>query len=200
MQKTSKFFADPAMAERAIRYESQYYDVIDLADILNQYDLGCRALHGVLEQIWDKEQNRIHPRWRNQKRKFFLHIFCRLDYLQSSSELADEWSAVRRDSEAAGHSLKQSVLFEDESGLDLYFKDLRLKILYLGTQDYIRIKLRTLLRKYGYQRRTKRLVAYMKRSFDFYGIQTYARGSQLCDIGEVPVDQYLTFRVEGKTF
>ena len=37
----------------------------------------------------------------------------------------------------------------DYSDLDLFFKSIRLRILYIGKQDYVRIKLRTLLKRYG---------------------------------------------------
>lgn len=71
----------------------------------------------------------------------------------------------------------------------------RLQILYLDGQGYVRMKLRTLLKSYGYKRRTQDLLKYFRDCMLFYHIQTYLRGKEECDIGEIGLDERIILRV-----
>ena len=84
----------------------------------------------------------------------------------------------------------------DDFDLDLFFKRLRVQILYLGKKDYVRMKLRTLIAAYGYQRRSKEFVRFLKIRLVFYHIQTALRGNELCDVETMDsLDDMITFRV-----
>ena len=78
---------------------------------------------------------------------------------------------------------------------DLFFAIMRLRILYTREKEYIRMKLRTLLKFYGYKRRSDALVAHMERCMIFYNIQSYLKGYELCDIKDIDLDDMITFRV-----
>jgi len=53
-------------------------------------------------------------------------------------------------------------------------------MLTLEEKNYSRLKLRTLLSAYGYKRRSKEFVAYLKKCLTFYHIQTSFHG-EICD-------------------
>ena len=83
----------------------------------------------------------------------------------------------------------------DYPDVDIFFKSLRLRILYVGNQDYVRMKLRTLLTAYGYKRRSQGLMDYLSDCMFFFHIQPYIRGGIECDIREVALDDMITFRI-----
>lgn len=83
----------------------------------------------------------------------------------------------------------------DHPEFDLFFMIMRLRILYVADQGYILMKLRTLLRHYGYKRRSKEIVNHLNRCMMFYHIQPYLRDYEQCDVGKVDMDDMITFRV-----
>ena len=93
-------------------------------------------------------------------------------------------------------TLDVSGWMRDDFNIDLFFKKLRVQILYLGKQDYLRMKLRRLMARYGYQRRSKDFVRFLKILLVFYHIQTALRGNDICDVETMgSLDDMLTFRV-----
>ncbi len=68
-------------------------------------------------------------------------------------------------------------------------------IVFLDNQDFVRMKLRTLLRAHGYKRRTAGLNEYLKQCMYFYHIETFIKGGEKCDIGDIALDDMVTFRV-----
>ena len=83
----------------------------------------------------------------------------------------------------------------DFSSLDLFFKNMRIRIVVDGARDYVRIKLRTLLKEYGYKRRSKMLVDYINCCLEFYHLKAFLRGGIECKIEDVDIDEMLTFRI-----
>lgn len=101
-----------------------------------------------------------------------------------------EFPAIKKDS---GGLLAAENFVADNFNFDLFFKSLRIKILYIGGKNYSRIKLRTLLSAYGYKRRSKFFIDYVKKCLAFYKIQTFWRG-EICDVAEINLDDMITFR------
>ena len=83
----------------------------------------------------------------------------------------------------------------DFPDIDLFFMNMRLRILYSENKEYIRMKLRTLLKHYGYKRRSSAIVTHMRDCMDQYRIQPYLRGYEKCDITDISLDDMITFRV-----
>ena len=78
--------------------------------------------------------------------------------------------------------------------LDKRKANMRLRILYGSGQTYARIKLRTLLAKYGYKRRTKSLMEYIHDCMIFYHLDVTKRGGFAVDIESCNLDTMLIFR------
>lgn len=64
-----------------------------------------------------------------------------------------------------------------------------------GSKDYVRIKLRTLLKEYGYKQRSKMPVDYVNGCMGFFCLKAFLRGGVECEIENVDIDEMLTFRV-----
>lgn len=58
------------------------------------------------------------------------------------------------------------------------------------------MKLRMLMAAYGYQRRSKDFVRFLKIQLGFYHIQTAFHGNEICDVETMDrLDDMITFRV-----
>lgn len=196
MQAISKFCAERATAEKAIGYDSMYYTAKDIALIIRPYQFSVKMLSLVLKSIWEGEQRFLSPELKGRKKDFFLAVYYQLDYWEHEQEIQSEAKGIQQDAEDLGLGLTQDDLLDDGITLDLFFKALRLRLLYLSPRFYARIKYKTLLSKYGYKRRTQRFITYVKERLDFYGIQAYSSGGVVKELKDIPVDSYITFRMK----
>lgn len=96
---------------------------------------------------------------------------------------------------ALGNELPADAYLGDCSGLDLFFKNTRLRILYGSGQGYVRIKRRTLMTRYGYKRLSPALVEHFNRCTYFYHLQPYVRDGVKCRIEDIGIDEMIVFRV-----
>ncbi|WP_315451863.1 hypothetical protein [uncultured Selenomonas sp.] len=131
--------------------------------------------------------------YRQNYRKWLRDILYWSDYMQDKIALDAEFPSVQAVSDG---TMDVSALMRDDFNLELFFKKLRVQILYLGKKDYARMKLRTLMAEYGYQRRSKDFVRFLKIRLIFYHIQTALRGNEICDVETMDsLDDMITFRV-----
>ncbi len=75
-----------------------------------------------------------------------------------------------------------------------YFKLIWLQLMYSGI-SYRKIKLRTLLRDFGYKRRSEALTSSMIRALNALGLVTYLRNYEVCDIRDVKLDDMIMIRL-----
>ena len=95
-----------------------------------------------------------------------------------------EFTAIQRNCGANG-SLQAEDYQRDFFGLDLFFKQARIRILYGYRKNYVKIKLRTLLKEYGYKRRSQNLVLHIQECMEVYGLEATVRGGVPSNVAEV---------------
>lgn len=83
---------------------------------------------------------------------------------------------------------------EDEELLKLYFKNIYLHLNFNDDCKYRKIKLRSLLKMFGYKRRSDQLVKNIERTLDTLQIKTYLRGNEPCTIGSASLDDMIIFK------
>jgi hypothetical protein len=106
-----------------------------------------------------------------------------------------EYPAIQKDLQQLGMSL-QVFDYEDEyADIDFYFMQLRLRIRYELTQGYTRIKLRTLLRHYGYKRRSPKIMLHISKCLNHFHLLPTQKG-MICDIWDLSLDEMITFKIE----
>ena len=171
------------------------YSALDIAVIVSGMELGCREESRMLDRIWEGEKSFLDEPYRANQRKFILDAYHWLQYLYDKPVIDSEFPAIQRDLASSDRSLQADQLTSDFSDLDLFFKSIRIRILYGSGNDYVRIKLRTLLRQYGYKRRSQLLLQHINRCMLFYHLEATLRGGVPCSIESVDLDQMLTFRV-----
>ena len=171
-----------------------FYSAIDIAFILQDLKLGCREESKVLDSIWENEKSLLSEQYRDNKRKFLLDIYQWSHYILDRDAIDKELVAIQRDLKHSDRTLQLDQLSGYFSDFDIFFKSCRIKILYGGI-DYVSIKLRVLLERYGYKRRSSLIVQYIKHCVIFYHLEVTIDGRGSCDIEIVGIEEMLMFRV-----
>ena len=175
--------------------EELYYDEFCLAYIMVNHDLGAKSVMELLERVYAEDSQFIHPSYREKKREFLSNVLYWVDYLVDKANLDMEFAGLEKDFRSMGKELVWENFMFHYTNLDLFFMEMRLKIRFLGSQNYVRMKLRTLLKNYGYQRRSAAFMDHIRDCMFFYHIQPYLRGGQECDIRQIGLDDMVVFRV-----
>ena len=134
-----------------------YYDSFDFACIIHSLDIGTKTASIMLEKIWKEDNQYLSPYYRTNLRQLYLDVHYWTDYLCDKPEIDKEFPTIQKDFHSFGKDMEEEAFITDYFDIDLFFKMKRVQILYLDGQDYVRMKLRTLLKAYGYKRRTQEL-------------------------------------------
>lgn len=175
--------------------EELCYSPLDLAAIISSMDLGCRAAADFLDHVWDGDRLFLQKMYRENKRQLILDTNYWLTYLSDKPAIDSEFPVIQRDAQALGKALPADAYTDDCTGLDLFFKSARLRILYGSGKNYVRIKRRTLMARYGYKRITPALAEHFNRCTYFYHLQPYLRDWAECQISGVGIDEMIVFRI-----
>ena len=167
-----------------------FYTAFDVACIINNFDLTEKFSAKLIWKLWNDDKNFLQPKYRKNYRKFFFDVRYWSDYLYNKVTFDKEFPMIKEDFK----NLDEENFVTDNFNIDLFFKTLRVKILYIGEKKYSRMKLRTLLSAYGYKRRSKEFISYIKKCLAFYKIQTSFHG-KICDIAEISLDDMITFKI-----
>ena len=173
--------------------EELLYTALDVACIIDMEGLSVQEAVLLAQRMHAEDKSFLAVEYRQNYRKWLRDILYWSDYMQDKIILDAEFPAVQAVSDG---TMDVSALMRDDFNLDLFFKKLRVQILYFGKKDYARMKLRTLMAEYGYQRRSKEFVRFLKIRLVFYHIQTALRGNEICDVETMDcLDDMITFRV-----
>lgn len=171
------------------------YSALDIAAIVSLMELGCQEESHLIDRIWKGEKTLLLKPYRTNKRKFILDIYYWMNYFYEKPIIDQEFPAIQKDFECGKHDFDISQYVTDGMDLDLFFKNMRIRILYGKGNDYVRIKMRSLLSHYGYKRRSKVLLEHIHRCMKFYKLKATLRGGVECDIEHCSLDKMITFRV-----
>lgn len=171
------------------------YSALDLAAIISSMELGCREESRIMDLIWDGEKSFLLSHYQTNKRIFILDIHYWMHYFYEKPILDREFPAIQKDLQNRQHAVDMNQYMSDYFDLDLFFKSVRIRILYGGGKEYVRIKLRSLISQYGYQRRSQQLIGHINQCMQFYHLEATLRGGIACDIAACGLDKMVTFRV-----
>ncbi|MBQ7516558.1 MAG: hypothetical protein IJS96_09775 [Schwartzia sp.] len=169
-----------------------FYSAFDMACIVDNLGLTTPEAMRIAHRMWKEDTAFLEPAYRQDYRKWALDIMYWSDYMYDKIALDEEFPAVKA---ACGDALDIEALQRDDFDSDLFFKKLRVQILYINERGFVRMKLRTLMAAYGYKRRSEEFIRFVKDRLLFYHIQTTLRGN-ICDVEKlVSLDNMITFRI-----
>ena len=168
------------------------YTSFDVACIIDNLGISTQEAMRLAHRMYSNDKMFLARKYRENYRKWMLDILYWSDYMQDKITLDAEFPSVQA---ASDGNLDTESLMRDDFDIDLFFKKLRCQIVYLGKKDFVRMKLRTLMAAYGYKRRSKEFVHFLKYRLAFYHIQTALRGNVVCDVEAMDsIDDMITFR------
>lgn len=171
------------------------YSAFDIAYVIAYNDMGAKKAADFINWLWQEEVPFLNLQYRCDKYKFVTDVYYWSDYLSDKVAIDLEFPAIKKDLETIGSSKNIELFASANFDVDLFFKVLRLRILYINEKNYVKMKLRSLLREYGYKRRSASFVQYIHDCLMFYHIQTYLKGGIICDICDINIDETIVFRV-----
>ncbi len=187
------------------------YSALDLAIIIDKMQLGCQEESHLIDLIWDGEKPFLPEKYRNNKRRLISDIMYWLTYLYEKPIFDKEFQAVQNDCENGNHAIEADRYITDFSNLDLFFKRVRIRILYCEDK-YVKIKLRTLVTNYDslteddkgfvlFRKKRKQqsqllIKQHINYCMTFYHLEATLRGGIPCNIIETTnLDKMLTLHV-----
>ena len=172
------------------------YSALDVAAILSGMELSCRQESAIIDAIWRGECELLSEKYQSDQRKFILDVRYWITYFYEKPILDQEFPVVQKDISGTNRNLDETQFLSDFQDLDLFFKSIRLRILYGTSHDYVRIKLRTLLSVYDYRRRSAKLMEHLHTCLEFYRLEVFLRGGVPCELDTVDLDQMVIFRMK----
>lgn len=173
-----------------------YYHPYSIAGFIVTQDIGVKEQMQLIERIFEEEKEYIDPANRENKSDFFSDVMYLCDYLSNTEEMEKEQVLVINDVSDAGITFDEDKNVSLFPKIDIYFSYLRLKLKYCSGQNYVRIKLKTLLKAYGYKRRSKQLMNHIQECMDFYQIKSFIRGGEKCDLRSISIEDMIIFRLK----
>lgn len=171
-------------------YTKYKFTPVDLANYIFTEDLSH---HHTNEVIWNLFKN---------FNKLIVYPFCN-DYMKFKKAISEQlnlWELTDREyteAELIMYEINSSIFNEyDADYFSTYFKLIKLQLMY--SVNFRKIKLRNLLRDFGYKRRTSELMTSMNRTLNNLGLETYLKNYEQCNICDIAIDDMIIIRLNVK--
>lgn len=171
-------------------YTKYKFTPVDLANYIFTEDLSH---HRTNEVIWDLFKN---------FNKLIVYPFCNdyMNFKKAISEQLNLWELNDKEyteAELIMYEINSSIFNEyDADYFSMYFKLIKLQLMY--SVNFRKIKLRNLLRDFGYKRRTSELMTSMNRTLNNLGLETYLKNYERCNICDIAIDDMIIIRLDVK--
>lgn len=169
------------------------YTPYDIALFFKWADFTRSDEVSVRNSIW--ADGNIAAKYKSNMRLFIRDIERCLEQMDNTNYFNEAQSINNVLSDIGSNFTIENVI-DEEATIDSFFRIIKLKLSYCEGISYVRIKIRTLLREFNYKRRHPIFVEKLKKSMKSLGLVTYLRGFELCDIGEVNIDDMIIIRLK----
>ena len=169
-----------------------YYTPEVIAYFIYKFDFNEQNKIELIHNIYDYEKAFIHPKYQNNKKLFLKRILEFTDYLYYKDDLDNESKSIKKHMKELGHNFTNQYILLKKPPLNFFFVTTRLQLLF-NDKSYVRIKLRTLLKSYGYKKKSEKILKHLEKCMYFYHIQAF-RADKEIDIFKTDIDDMITFR------
>jgi len=167
------------------------YTPNDIAKFLRIANLPLSIENKVLNDLWT-EQKHIPKEYRLDNAAFRRKVRLEMAAYDLNDD-EDELDLIMRDVDP------DYVLLNPTYAQDFilqYFKIIRLELVYIEGRSYCKIKLRRLLKYFGYKRRSQALVQSINHALTLLSLTTYSKGYISCDIASIDIDDMIMIRLK----
>ena len=167
-----------------------YYTPENIAYYCYENNLIIKQLFSLIDVIYEKEFIFIQPEYKYDKESFITRLMNYLSFLADKEEYLKEINEVKNYYKELNIALNT---VEETSTLDYFFIKTRLDLVFFNV-SYKRIKFRTLLKKYGYKRRSSKFKSRIIKGMIFYHIKGYCNHVEI-NINTIDIDDTITFKL-----
>ena len=160
-------------------------NVYDIAVFLSSIEISYLKERELIKEIYKD----LSPQ--ESSYEFMLKVDEQLEQLDA--QVVKEMSELQQQ--------RNLCLSQDSYPKDMshYLKVMKLKLHYTES-DYVKIKLRTLLKQLGYRRRSDKLILELNEAFSRLDLVVYQKGGTLGDLLELSLDDFLTIRLRSEYY
>lgn len=169
------------------------YTSIDLAVYFLISDFQMSEEKRILGDLWEQQNSALLPKYRTSKKLFRNSIYKDLSEYDCTLDELDELNLLMQDLNYC--DIDGSV--NEQGVIESFFKIIKLQLTYTPNKEYRKIKLRTLIGRFGYKRRSANLISYIDEALKSLRLVTYLRGHVPCNIGEIQLDDTLIIRLKN---
>jgi len=145
----------------------------------------------ILDSLWEQQNSAILPEHRTNKKLFRNTVYTDLSKYDCTLDELDELNLLMKDLEYC--DIDGSV--NEQGVIESYFKIIKLQLTYTPDKEYRKIKLRTLIGRFGYKRRSAKLIIYIDEALKSLGLVTYLRGYVPCNVAEIKIEDTVIIRL-----
>lgn len=171
-----------------MRYTKYLFTPYDLARFIYFGDLSVKRSNEILKKLFDGHNAEILSPYRDDFLLFHKRVTDLVNEFSVEYDELNEAQSIMR--EINGASTEQT---SEPDVYCAYFKLVKLRLLY--TNEYIKLKMSTLLSDFGYKRRSQQLINTIKAAIKKLHLVPYTRGYELCDIGDIDIHTMIIFRL-----
>lgn len=164
----------------------------DIALYFLMDDLPHSKQKDIIRDLFDNCNDLIEKPFCEDLPKFKSQISDLMISWESDDETLDEVELIKNELGIAEND--ESDLLSDYFGA--YFKLIKLQLLYSGA-NYRKIKLRTLIKDFGYQRRTVALMDNINSMLIALGLTPYLKNHTPCELSSVKLDDMIILRLKN---
>jgi len=150
----------------------------------------------IINDVFHSKINLVPVKYRKNKKLFFQHIYNEISKFDGTLDDEDfiALTLLLRDTD---QPLQIEYKINSEKNfLERYFKIIKFELLYIKDRDYKKVKLRRLLKVFGYKRRSQKLIENIKRTLSALGLSTYLKNHIPCNIAEINIDDMIIIRLK----
>lgn len=170
------------------------YTSQDIALFFDYSDFKLSDEKMIKEDLWERRSEVLDPRHRRDKYKFIKEV-SKYREICDAKDYKNELAVINRIFKEIGSNYEIKKFEYDSNYIEAFFRFIKLRLTYTDGCSFVRLKLRTLLRNFGYKRRSEMLVKDIKRSMKALGLQCYLKDYKPCDIAEVKLDDIIIIRL-----
>ncbi len=170
------------------------YTTFELAKLIKENNMKSEEYIILLQNIHRYDNSFIQPEYRQNQKKFILDVMDKLNYICNPAPYISEQIHIEKDMKSIGVKSRSLTDSLDCSTSHFFFKELRIKILYINKSGYVKMKFHNFLLKQGYEKRSESLISEMNNCLMFYHICPTLKNSRPCDISKVKHSEIVYFK------
>ncbi len=169
------------------------YTPFDIAVYFSWANLTILEEHSVLMTLWGQRETLIALDYRKDKKYFINSVKHELHKIEGTLDCTDELNLILRE---LGSKFSLDSTNYEQDVIESYFKTIKLRLTFTPNDTFYKIKLRNLIKIFGYERRTASLVDYINKTIISLNLKVYLRGKKPCDVGTVSLDEIIIIRLK----